>query len=585
MQPRILLAGLTGAGMMAAALMQAAVALADAPSADGADAFSIGSITFNPYYISSSGAEVQGYAPVAQIDIASPLWQLGKSLGQHFDVYNASGTSVGSIESGETTVANLLGMTDAGFTVTTATAASGDTGAQAAELPAVGTVYDVFHLGRGVANIYVATPGADGTVTDTLVTPLGDINLSPLVSGIDAAVPLQPADAFAALVGHTSAGNSDAFAIGALTFDPFTVTSSGTEVPGFTPVAFTVSAPPVLLTAGGSSGNPVNAENDLAIQSFNVYNGTSPGAADVGTITTGEDVSNVFGMTNTQLVVTGSTAASGDTGAQAAELPAVGTVYDAFHLGHGVENVDTATPGADGTVTDTLVTPLGDINLSPLVSGIDAAVPLQPADAVTALVGHTSAGNSDAFAIGALTFDPFTVSSSGTEVPGFATVYQLLGAPPVLNVGDVGVGSYYFGALPLLTQSFDVYNGTSASAVDIGTISTNEYVTVFLGMTSTGFLVTGSTAASADTGAQAAELPVVGTVYDVFNLGHGVENVYTATPGAAGTVTDTLMTPLGNIDLTALFSGIDATTLDPGAAFDVGSATASAIDPASILAL
>jgi hypothetical protein len=399
MQPRILLAGLTGAGMIATTLMQAATALADSSGASGADAFSIDSTIFNPYYISSSGAEIQGYAPVAQIDIASPLWQLGKSLGQHFDVHSASGTSVGSIESGETTVANLLGMSDSGFTVTTATAASGDTGAQAAELPAVGTVYDVFHLGHGVANVYTATPGADGTVTDTLMTPLGDINLSPLVSGIDAAEPLQPADAFTALAGHTSAGNSDAFAIGTLTFDPFTVTSSGTEVPGFTPV------------------------------------------------------------------------------------------------------------------------------------------------------------------------------------------YQLIGAPPVLNVGDVGVGSYYFGALPLVTQSFDVYNGTSASAVDIGTISSNEYVTVFLGMTSVGFLVTGSTAASADTGAQAAELPAVGTVYDVFNLGHGIENVYTATPGADGTVTDTLMTPLGNIDLSALFSGIDAATLDPGAAFDVGSATASTIDPASFLAL
>jgi hypothetical protein len=577
---RITLPGLAGAGLAATALLQAAAALADAP---GADAFTIASTTFDPYYVSSSGAEVQGWAPLTSISVASPLWELGEpAVNQYLDVYNAIGVDIGTVTVNDYG-ANLLGNTDTGFTVAAVTAAGGDTSAQAAELPAVDAAYDVFNLGHGVENVYTATPGADGTVTDTLVTPLGDINLSSLVSGIDAAEPLQPADAFAALVGHTSAGNSDAFAIGTLTFDPFTVTGSGTEVPGFATVPLSVTTPPVLLTAGGSAGNPASpSAYVLAAQGFDVYNGTSPSAVDVGTITAGEDVTNLLGTTNTELVVRGATAAGGDTGAQAAELPAVGTVYDVFNLGHGVENVYTATPGADGTVTDTLVTPLGDINLSPLVSGIDAAVPLQPADAVTALVGRTSAGNSDAFAIGNITFDPFTVSSSGTEVPGFATVYQLLGVPPLLNLGG---GSYTDWIPPLATQSFDVYNGTSSSAVDIGTISTNEYVADLLGMTNTAFTVTSATAAGGDTSAQAADLPAVGTVYDLFNLGHGVENVYTATPGADGAVTDTLVTPLGNVDLSPLVSGIDAAMINPGAAFDVGSAAASVVDALSFLGL
>jgi len=198
------------------------------------------------------------------------------------------------------------------------------------------------------------------------------------------------------------------------------------------------------------------------------------------------------------------------------------------------------------------------------------------------LVGHTSAGNSEAFAIGNITFDPFTIGSSGTEVPGFATVYQLLGVPPLLNLGG---GSYTDWIPPLATQSFDVYNGTSSSAVDVGTISTNEYVADLLGMNNTGFIVTAATAGSEDTSAQAAELPAVGTVYDVFNLGHGVANVYTATPGADGTVTDTLVTPLGNTDLSPLVSMIDAAMLNPGAAFDVSSAAAAVIDPLSFLGL
>ncbi|GFG74992.1 hypothetical protein [Mycobacterium botniense] len=574
---RLLLAGLASGGLAAAALSQATSALADAPSADGADAFTIATTTFDPYYLSSSGAEVQGWAPLTQISVASPLWELAEPVAnQYLDVYTTNGVDIGTLSVNDY-VANVLGMTNTGFTVASATAASGDTGAQAAQLPTPGTVYDVFNLGHGVANVYTATPGADGTVTDTLVTPLGDLNLSPLVSGIDAAEPLQPADAFTALVGHTSAGNSDAFAIGNLTFDPFTVSSSGTDVPGFATVPLSVVTPPVLLTAGGTAGNPAT-QFALATQSFDVYNGTSSSAPDIGTITTAEDVTNLLGMTNTELVVR-APAAGGETGAQ---LPTPGTVYDVFNLGHGVANVYTATPGADGTVTDTLVTPLGDLNLSPLVSGIDAAEPLQPADAFTALVGHTSAGNSDAFAIGNLTFDPFTVSSSGTDVPGFATVYQLLGVLPLLNLGG---GSYTDWIPPLATQSFDVYNGTSSSAPDIGTLSTNEYVADLLGMTNTGFIVTGSTAASGDTGAQAAQLPAVGTVYDVFNLGHGVANVYIATPGADGTVTDTLVTPLGDLNLSPLVSGIDAAMLNPGAAFDIGSAAASLIDPLAFLGL
>lgn len=68
-----------------------------------------------------------------------------------------------------------------------------------------------------------------------------------------------------------------------------------------------------------------------------------------------------------------------------------------------------------------------------------------------------------------------------------------------------------------------------------------------------------------------ADLPAIGSVYDVLNFGGGFANVYTAIPGlddAGGTVTDILVTPLGNVDLSALFGGFDASSLlDPGDAF------------------
>jgi hypothetical protein len=109
-------------------------------------------------------------------------------------------------------------------------------------------------------------------------------------------------------------------------------------------------------------------------------------------------------------------------------------------------------------------------------------------------------------------------------------------------------------------------------------------------LTNTEFSVESATAAS---GADPADLPTVGSVYDVFNLGDGIENVYTAIPGVSGaadTVTDTLVTPLGNLNLDSLFGGIDAVSaLDPGDAFtaglDAASAAVTAIDPLSFLGL
>ena len=85
----------------------------------------------------------------------------------------------------------------------------------------------------------------------------------------------------------------------------------------------------------------------------------------------------------------------------------------------------------------------------------------------------------------------------------------------------------------------------------------------------------------------------MGSVYDVFNLGNGIENVYTALPGTSGgadAVTDTLVTPWGDLNLDSLVGGIDAASaLDPGAAFtaglDAATAAASAIDPLAFLGL
>jgi hypothetical protein len=577
MHRRLILAGLAATGgLVTSAFLQAAVAVADV-SATGADAFTIGDFTFDPFTVGAGGADVEGFAPVDSLSGAAPLLTLGggTALGiplatQDFEVFDpTSGTELGSIDTNET-VASLLGLTNAEFTVTSDTAAAG--GSDSA-LPTVGSVYDEFNLGNGFENLYTATPGSDGTVTDTLVTPFGNVNLDSLFGGFNAADPLSPGDAFTGLDVGNIGSAPDAFSIGGFTLDP--TLASGAE--GFTPVAPLATSPPLLEIGGGQLDGVI----PFATQSFDVLSGSGSSATDIGSINTDEDVTDLLGFTNTELIVTTSTAGAGGS---ASDLPTVGSVYDAFNLGNGIENVYTAIPGTAGgsdTVTDTLVTPFGNVNLDSLFGNIDAAAPLQPGDAFTGLETADISGAPDAFTIGSTTFDP--TLAGGAE--GFTPVDQLVGAPPLLEIGG-GTPNILGTTLGLAPQDFNIYDGTGSSATEVGSIVGNEDVTNLLGLTNTEFTVT---TATPDADASASDLPTVGSVFDAFNLGDGIENVYTAIPGvdgAADTVTDTLVTPLGNLDLSSLFSGIDAVSaLDPGAAFDAATAAASAIDPLAFLGL
>jgi hypothetical protein len=583
MHRRLIIAGFAATGgLLTSAFLQVAVAAADV-GATGADAFTIGDFTFDPF--TSPG--VEGFDPVATLTGAAPLLELGGGspggtldlAPQSFEVFAPStGTDLGSIGTNET-VTDLLGLTNTEFTVTSDAAAAGGS---ASDLPTVGSVFDAFNLGSGYENIYTATPGSDGTVTDTLVTPFGNVNLDSLFGNIDAAAPLQPGDAFTGLEAGDSSIGADAFSIGGFTLDP--TLAAGGE--GFDPVALLTASPPVLDIGGGFLLN-----SPFATQSFDVFSGTGSGATDVGTISTGETVADLFGLTNTELTVESATAATGDS---AADLPTKGSVFDALNLGNGFENVYTDIPGTAGgsdTVTDTLVTPFGNVNLDSLFGSFDAAAPMQAGDAFTGLEAGDSGIGADAFSIGGFTFDP-TLTAGGTE--GFIPVDQLAAVPPLLEIGG-GTPTLVLGGtdfpIDLAPQDFNVFDGTGASATEVGSIVGNEDVTNLLGLTNTEFTVASVTPA-ADAGTSA-DLPTVGSVFDAFNLGNGIENVYTAIPGvdgAADTITDTLVTPLGNLDLSSLFGGIDAAAmLDPGDAFnaglDVASAAVSTIDPLSFLGL
>ncbi|KLO30137.1 hypothetical protein ABW16_07765 [Mycolicibacter heraklionensis] len=567
MHYRLIAAGLaTGGGLLTAAFLQAAVAVAGpgddavAPSATGADAFTLGGYTFDPYTGTGSSAQ-EGFDLVHTLTGSAPLLTLGGGspggllpiAPQNFEVYGADGASLGSVNS-SVVVTNLAGLTNTQFTITDVNTASGGS---AADLPTSGSVYDVFNFGGGFANVYIATPGEDGTVTDTFVTPWGSMDLSSMFAGFNAADPLQPGDAFAALQAGASGGGDDAFAIGGLTLDPFLVDSNGANVgEGFTPVAALGGAAPLLAIGGASLGDPSHQGNGLAPQNFDVYSGTGDDATHLGTINTAVDVTNLFGMTNTQLVVTDGS----DTGDG---LPAAGTIYDAFNFGGGFANVYVATPGENGTITDTFVTPFGSMDLSSLFSGMATGVSMDPGAAFAAL--SDSAVGAEAFSIGGTTFDPFTGSGADTS-PGFAPVYQTVGALPLLNIGGgypgLNLGGTWF-PLPVTGQDFNIYDGTDL----LGTAHAQETVTQLLGLTTTEFVIDGVTPGDGE----AADLPVLGSVYSVLNIGGGFANVYSAIPGLDGadsTVTDTFVTPFGDFDLSGLFGGFDASALmDPGAAF------------------
>jgi hypothetical protein len=579
MHNRLILAGLAATGgLLTTAFLQTAVAVAD----PGSDAFTIGDFTFDPQL--AGGGE--GFDPVFQLTTSPPLLELGGGVAlglplatQDFNVYDpTSGTELGSIQGNET-IASLFGLTNTEFTVASVDPTGSTTDAN---LPTVGSVYDVFNLGNGYENVYTAIPG--GSVTDTLVTPSGDVNLDSLFT-FNAADPLNPGDAFTGLDVSGISGAADAFSIDGFTLDP-QLAAGGEGFDTITPLA---TVAPLLELGGSSLGDPADG-GSLSNQAFDVLNSSG---TEIGTINTGVDVTNLLGFTNTQLVVeSGSDVGTG--------IPTQGTVLDAMNFGNGYENVYTATPDvtADGvttpgTVTDTLVTPYGNIDLDSLFGNINAANPLDPGDALTGLQAGDSAIGTDAFSIGGTTFDP--TLASGAE--GFTPVEQLLGAPPLLDLGG-GTPTLILDGTPfplsLASQDFNVYDGT-ATTDQIGTITTNDEVTNLLGLTNTEFTVTGGTlAADAPTGA---DLPATGSVYDVLNIGDGFENVYTAIPGvdgAADTVTDTFVTPFGNFDLGSLFGSIDAiANLNPADAFGAGldaatsaaSDAASAIDPLAFLGL
>lgn len=647
----VTIAATAGGGLLTAAFLQTAVAVA-APESGSDAGFTIGDISFtDPVAIDAlTGTQTDGYEALTPTFANAPLLSLGSdsllglaSLGsQQFTVADSSGETLGTVLT-STNVQNLLGIVTAQFTVSSTDAADGLTDSQAAELPADGTVYSITNLGGGFYNVYEAVPNADGTaassITDTLVTPFGNFELP---TSYDAIAPLDPGKALEAL-GNTSGTDlsDNAFTIGDTTFDPG---SDGINVA--LPLSLSSFAPLLNFEASAINLSGTGPDGTQADQQFEVYsNGTEAGsiqsylwysdvlgidstqftvgavdpassaiqsaltdnldfggadftardladalAAGSGVLNygTGDITSNdvVVALLPSGIDLTG----SGITDEQIAGvlnemslagLPAVGTVYSVTDLGGGFANVYQAVPGTDGgptTITDTLVTPFGNFDLP---TSFDVTAPLDPAAPLGALAATSdSADISDnAFTIGGTIFDP------GSD--GFSTdnSFPLFGIAPLLEISGVNA----LGTFLPTQDGVEVYDSSGAA---LGTVDLGENMSNILGITTTQFTVTSVDAASGLTDAQIGELPTLGTVYSVTDL-WGFTNVYEAIPNADGTaassITDTLITPFGNFDLSGMFSMFDAVApLDAGDAvtgLDAATGAAAAgfdlLDPSS----
>ena len=567
-----------GIGATHAHPVTAFVHLLSGPSDTGVDAFTLGPYTFDPY-TSPLGIGLlpsEGWATFpAPVFPGPPVFNIsggnldGLALAsQDFEVFNSSGQEVGTIGTAGT-ILQILGQDSYEFTVTSSTPVLLGS---AANLPAVGTVYDIFNgLFAGTAgafkfdNVYEATPS--GTVADYVVLPSGQYSLaSPIpvpqdfatldLSGLlttNYAEDLQPGDAFSNLAtsGDSSIG-PDAFTINVpgfdYTLDPFSTLPAPDTYNAVSPLA---GFPP-LFAAGGADFVGISVDT----QGFNVYNA---GGTDVGSVQADEFVVNILGVTSTEEVVTSQLPQLGFTDA---DLPAVGTVFSVTNLAPlntaGKDFIYLATPTT--SATDTAVTTAGSFTTAAPFN-LDSAgnAEINPASIFASLAAEQpqdasipppllQAPATDAFTIGQTTFYPET--SLLTE--GYNNIAQTLGAAPLVAAfGGSAEG------ISLAPQDFFYYAGTGASAHEEGELATSMSVLDILFFSNASFTVTGCASVICT------DAPANGTVFDVFNLGGGIENVYEGAPD--GTVTDTLWTafgPLINFTIPSLDAAVDLTPAD-----------------------
>jgi hypothetical protein len=416
---------------------------------------------------------------------ATPPAVAGSIQGlQEFEVFDATTSqTVGTFDADESTQPSLYGAAHELLLVTDDI--SGTAGTATGDTPPVGSVIDIGNYGNGVETIYSALTQPDGNdvVTLSLVTPSGTKTIPFFYD-----TALSPGD-------H-------------MTDQEPIVLTDGYELAPATGAAETITS------VTGLAPTDVAIEGNQLFDVYDTATGAATGAFE-GEVTNTSDV--LLNYTE-EILVTGDV--SGTVGTAPGDTPAVGTLYNVFYLfgSDKFYNIYEVQPSADGNVvTDTLVTPYGDIN-----------IPISFYDATD------------------LGVEQFTVPTTGESIVPVGTeqISGVNGVPPL----DSSYEGY---------QEFALNDaaGNQIGTFDADVTTTNDIFggpdNIFGGY-SEAILVT---ADSGTAGTAAGELPTVGSVFDVNDLGFGFESVYSDLVSTTGpnVITETLVTPFGDFALNPTF--------------------------------
>jgi hypothetical protein len=383
--------------------------------------------------------------------------------------------------------------------------------------PPVGSVYDVINIGSGFENLYSdiapTTPGGADTLSDTLVTPFGNI---PITTNLHAF--LDPSDSFF-LYGTTDpsgVGSVNDISDASLFFDQYFQDFFGFEQDASEPTTVTdiAAIPPIYQSVHQTEFFDTAATGTRSAGWFEVQNNV---------------LTNTMGPNFSELLVISS--------AEGTSAPPVGSVYEINNIAGGFENVysDIAptTPGGPDTLSDTLVTPFGNIpittDLHAFLDPTDSFFPYGPMDPLAVTSAEDTTG-----------FDPtqpfvfFGFEQDASEPTTITGVSGLTGVAGFLPSFDSVHLNEFFDAAPTSTLPAGLFQAD-------GDVITNAMG----GLENSELLVTSS--------AEGTSAPPIGSVYDVINIGNGFENFYSdiapTTPGGADTLADTLVTPFGDIPL------------------------------------
>lgn len=416
---------------------------------------------------------------------ATPPAVAGSIQGlQEFEVFDTTTSqTVGTFDADESTQPSLYGAAHELLLVTDDI--SGTAGTATGDTPPVGSVIDIGNYGNGVETIYSALTQPDGNdvVTLSLVTPSGTKTIPFFYD-----TALSPGD-------H-------------MTDQEPIVLTDGYELAPATGVAETITS------VTGLAPTDVAIEGNQLFDVYDAATGEATGAFE-GEVT---NTSDVFLNYTEEILVTGDV--SGTVGTAPGDTPAVGTLYNVFYLfgSDKFYNIYEVQPSADGNVvTDTLVTPYGDIN-----------IPISFYDATD------------------LGVEQFTVPTTGESIVPVGTeqISGVNGVPPL----DSSYEGYQEFAL-------NEAAGNQIGTFDADVTTTNDIFggpdNIFGGY-SEAILVT---ADSGPAGTAAGELPTVGSVFDVNDLGFGFESVYSDLVSTTGpnVITETLVTPFGDFALNPTF--------------------------------